>query len=106
MTKFPVFLACLFSLLSLDVSAQKPDTLVKKLDSLVIHEDSVGGKQKNDINPATYNDRTKITVKSYIILLVDDFKQDLTSPFRATGTDWIKTGGFATVLAGTALFID
>jgi membrane-associated PAP2 superfamily phosphatase len=39
-------------------------------------------------------------------LTADDIKQQVTSPFRATGSDWLKIGGFAAVTTGTILLAD
>ena len=86
--------------------AQVTDTLTKKLDSLVKKTDSVGGKQVNNINPETYNENTKITVHTYLILLADDIKQQVTSPLRATGSDWLKIGAFGLFTTGVVLFVD
>lgn len=87
-------------------AAQQKDTLTKKLDSLGKQTDSTGGKQKNNINPAFYNENTRITPHVYLILVADDIKQQVTSPFRATGSDWAKIGAFAAVTTGTILFAD
>ena len=86
--------------------AQQKDTLIKKLDSLTKKTDSVGAKQKNVIAPAAYNEITKITPKVYFTLLISDIKQQWTAPFRATGSDWLKIGGFAVVTTAVALFAD
>src|SRR4029079_3044135 len=76
------------------------DTLVKKLDSLSLHKDSV---QKNNINPEAYNQFTRFTPETYFILLADDFKQAFTKPFHMKGKDWRNLGIFAasTVLLST-----
>jgi len=89
--------ALLFSLKSI---AQKPDTLIKKLDSLSIHKDSI---QKNNISSGAYNEFTRFTPKTYFILLADDFKQAFTKPFHMKGKDWRNLGIFAasTVLLST-----
>ena len=73
-------------------SAQQKDTLTKKLDSLARNPDSTGGKQKNKVSPSFYNENTRITPHVYIELVADDIKQQVTSPFRATGSDWLKIG--------------
>jgi membrane-associated phospholipid phosphatase len=86
--------------------AQQKDTLIKKLDSASKKTDSVGGKQKNDINPETYNENTKITPHVYLVLVADDIKQQVTSPFRATSSDWLKIGGFGLLTTGCMLFLD
>src|ERR1700676_4102827 len=86
--------------------AQQKDTLIKKLDSLSKKTDSVGAKQKNEINPEAYNENTKITPHTYLVLVWDDFKQQVTSPFRATSSDWLKIGGFGLVTTACVLFAD
>lgn len=83
-----------FFVMSVSAFAQKPDTLIKKLDSLHIQTDSAG-KQKNNIAPEAYNEETKLTVPSYFILLGSDIKQAFTKPFHMTKKDWLNTGGFA-----------
>jgi hypothetical protein len=103
--RFTLF-ALLLLLISSLVSAQQKDSLVKKLDSLDKKKDSVGGKQKNNTNPAFYNENTKITAHVYIVLVTDDIKQQVTSPFRATNSDWLKIGAFGVLTTGTILFAD
>lgn len=66
----------------------------------------MGGKQKNKVSPLFYNENTRITAHVYLVLVADDIKQQVTSPFRATGSDWLKIGGFGMVTAGTILFAD
>src|ERR1700680_800648 len=86
--------------------AQQKDTLIKKLDSLSKKTDSVGAKQKNDVSPEAYNENTKITPHTYLVLVWDDFKQQVTSPFRATSSDWLKIGGFGLVTTACVLLAD
>jgi len=88
----------LFLVLSpLAVFGQKPDTLIKKLDSLNVRPDSVG-PQKNNINPGAYTVGTRIRATDYFILLADDFKQGITKPFHMKGKDWRNLG----IIAATA----
>jgi membrane-associated phospholipid phosphatase len=87
-------------------SGQQKDTLTKKLDSLVKNPDSSGGKQQNKIAPSYYNENTRITPRIYVLLTLDDIKQQWTSPFRATSKNWFQVGVFATLATGTALFLD
>jgi membrane-associated phospholipid phosphatase len=100
----------LFSLLLLLIpvlaSAQQKDTLTKKLDSLGKNTDSTGGKQKNITNPAFYNENTRITAHVYLVLVADDIKQQVTYPFRATSSDWLKIGAFGVATTATILFAD
>jgi membrane-associated phospholipid phosphatase len=98
--------ALLLILIPVLASAQQKDTLAKKLDSLGRKTDSVGGKQKNNISPSFYNENTKITAHVYLVLVADDMKQQVTSPLRATGSDWLKIGAFGVVTAGAILFAD
>lgn len=84
--------------------SQKPDTLIKKLDSLSKKTDSAGG-QNNNIRKAAYNENTKITLSSYFILLGSDLKQEVTAPFHLTRTDRIRVLKFALV-EGSLFFAD
>ncbi len=96
----------LISLIPVLASAQQKDSLARKLDSLGKQPDSTGAKQKNIINPAFYNENTKITAHVYLVLEADDIKQQVTSPFRATKNDWLKIGAFAVATTGAILFAD
>lgn len=86
--------------------SQQKDSLIKTLDSLTKKTDSTGGKQKNNTNVETYNENTKITAHVYFTLLIDDVKQQVTSPFRATASDWLKVGGFGLLTTTSVLFAD
>src|SRR5215213_8427412 len=77
--------------------AQEKDTLVKKLDSLSKLPDSVS------IRRESYNEQTKITGGTYLILLGNDFKQQFTAPFHIKGKDWVKVGSFVLVTGGVML---
>src|ERR1035437_4785795 len=79
--------------------SQQKDTLIKKLDSLSKKTDSAG-KQVNNTNPAAYNENTKITPKSYFVLLVSDLKQEFTKPFHMTKKDWLNFAKFAVIEVG------
>lgn len=83
--------------------SQKPDTLIKKLDSLSKKDDTV--KQKNDINPQAYNERTKLTARSYFILLGSNLKQQITGPFNTSKKSWKQVGVFA-LMTGALAFAD
>ena len=88
------------------IAQQKDTSLVKKLDSASKKTDSVGGKQKNDISGETYNENTKVTAHTYLILASNDIKQQVTAPFRATRTNWREIGAFGLVTTGFVLFLD
>lgn len=83
---------------------QKPDTLIRKLDSLSVKTDSAGS-QINNTDRAAYNENTQITPGVYFILLASDFKQQITKPFHMTGKDW-KALGLFTLGAGAMMFTD
>lgn len=93
-----------FMMLQVVVHSQKPDTLIKKLDSLNRKTDSAGG-QSNNINTTAYNENTKITFSSYFILLGSDLKQEVTAPFHLTRKDWSRVVEFA-VIEGGLFFAD
>lgn len=90
-------------LCSIPVFSQKPDMLIKKLDSLSITDSA--GSQVNNTNKAACNENTKITAGVYFLLLGSDFKQQLTKPFHMTGKDWGKLGIF-TLGTGALMFAD
>jgi hypothetical protein len=87
------------SLISFKGFSQQTDTLIKKLDSLSQKTDSAG-KQLNNTTEAAYNDQTKITFKTYFILLGSDLKQTFTKPFHMTRKDW---GKFGTIVVATGI---
>jgi membrane-associated phospholipid phosphatase len=78
--------------------AQEKDTLVKKLDSLSKLPDTTPNVRRE-----SYNEVTKITGKTYLVLLGNDFKQQFTAPFHLKGKDWAKVGGFAALTGGVML---
>lgn len=80
--------------------AQK-DTLVKKLDSLSVKE-TKEEKKNNNISPSAYNDSTKFTLHNYFVLLGNDFKQQVTSPFHTAKKQWGKVVLFGAVAGGLA----
>ncbi len=99
-----IFFILLVSMLSVNGFGQVKDTLIKKLDSLSKKTDSAGGQQ-NNTSAAAYNEQTKITFKSYFILLGSNLKQEFTKPFHMTHKDWGKFGIIA-VTAGALSFAD
>lgn len=96
-----LLLPILIILYSSIATAQVPkaDTLVKKLDSLARKTDSAG-TQVNNINPAAYNDVTKLNGRTYFILLGSNIKQTFTKPFHMRKRDWKHLGIFAAAAVG------
>ena len=94
----------LLSLISFNSFGQQTDTLIKKLDSLSKKTDSAG-KQLNNTTEAAYNEQTKITFKTYFILLGSTLKQEFTKPFHMNRREWGQLGLF-TVATGALLFTD
>ena len=85
---------------------QQKDTLIKKLDSLSIKSDSLkNGVNNNNINPAAYNENTQLDLRTYFILLGNDFKQQLTLPFHTKRKDIVRLAEFGLLVTGAA-FID
>jgi membrane-associated phospholipid phosphatase len=82
--------------------SQQTDSLVKKLDSLNIQQDTLKSPKQNDINREAY-EGVKLDFRTYCTLLRDDFKQQLTKPFHTKGKDWLKVGGFALVTGAVSL---
>ncbi|RYD91191.1 MAG: hypothetical protein EOP50_14710, partial [Sphingobacteriales bacterium] len=79
--------------------AQGTDTLLHKLDSLSKKTDSAD-QQINNTAPGAYNEQTKLTLKTYFVLLGSDIKQAFTKPFHMKGRDWRV---FAEYAGATAL---
>ena len=94
----------LLSLLSFNGFSQQADTLIKKLDSLSKKTDSAG-KQINNTTEAAYNAQTKITFKTYFILLGSTLKQEFTKPLHMNKKEWGQLGVF-TLATGALLFAD
>jgi membrane-associated phospholipid phosphatase len=86
--------------LPLAALSQEKDILTRKLDSLSIKATESG--QENNIDPAGFQ-HAKLGVGTYVTLLKDDFKQDLTLPFHTKGKDWLKVAGFALATGAVAL---
>lgn len=80
--------------------SQQVDTLIKKLDSLQLKKDSIGKPQLNNITPEAYNEDTKLTPSSYLILIGSDLKQAFTKPFHMKKKDWLNLGGFVLLECG------
>lgn len=99
-----IALVIFLSLISFTGYSQKTDTLIKKLDSLSIKADSAG-KQINNTTEAAYNAQTKITFKTYFILLGSTLKQEFTKPFHMNRREWGQLGMF-TLATGALLFAD
>src|SRR6476661_7775777 len=83
--------------------AQNTDTLIHKLDSLDKKQDTI--KPVINIEPEAYNDETKLTLKSYFLLLGSDIKQEFTKPFHMKKKDWGNFAKYALV-AGALSFAD
>ncbi len=77
--------------------SQQTDSLINKLDSLKLQTDTTG--QRNLVEPAFYDERTKVNAKVFGILLLDDFKQQALSPLNINKKGWL-TGA---ALVGTTI---
>jgi membrane-associated phospholipid phosphatase len=82
--------ACLFT--CIQVNAQQPDTLIKKLDSLRTTGDTA--KQVNNTEKWAFTDNTNINLTSYLILMGSNLKQSFTKPFHMKPKDWANLGKF------------
>lgn len=95
------FSACLIGTLlffSLSGLSQQTNSLINKLDSLKQKTDTTG--QLNLVEPAFYNEKTRITPKVFGILLIDDFKQQALSPFHVNKKGWLQGAAFAVGVFG------
>ncbi len=66
--------------------AQKPDTLIRKLDSLQKVTDTTG-KQINNTVPSAFTENTAITPTAYFVLLWSNTKQAFAAPFHLQKRD-------------------
>jgi membrane-associated phospholipid phosphatase len=79
---------------------QKTDSLIKKLDSVSKVDSDTGKNGHNDISQENYNEVTKLTGKTYMILLVSDVKQEFSAPFHIKQKDYWKVGTFVLITGG------
>ena len=80
--------------------AQQKDTLVKKLDSLSKEEHDLKRNPTDSIRQEHYNDTTKLSFRTYFILLGNNLKQQVSAPFHLKGRDWGKVAKFGLLTAG------
>ena len=97
---FIIFILSLFLMIPVCSYTQQVDTLIKKLDSLQLKKDSIGKPQLNNITPEAYNENTKLTPSSYLILIGSDLKQAFTKPFHMKKKDWLNAGAFVVLEFG------
>jgi membrane-associated phospholipid phosphatase len=90
----------LFSLLPFIALAQQKTTLVKKLDSLNKVEHDLKRNPTDSIRQEDYNDTTKLSLRTYFILLGNNLKQQVSAPFHLKGKDWGKVATFGLLTAG------
>src|SRR6476620_2701705 len=95
-----VIIAFTFPFLSI---GQNTDSLIHKLDSLDKKQDTI--KPVINIEHEAYNDETKLTLKSYFLLLGSDIKKEFTKPFHMKKKDWGNFAKYALV-AGALSFAD
>jgi membrane-associated phospholipid phosphatase len=84
---------------------QKTDSLIKKLDSTSKVQSDTAKNRHNNISQENYNQVTKLTGKTYAILLASDLKQEVTAPFHIKSKDLPKIGAFF-LITGTLMTID
>lgn len=77
--------------------SQQTDSLTNKLDSLKRQTDTTG--QRNLVEPAFYDEKTRVTPKVWSILLMNDFKQQALSPLDINNKRAWLTG--ATLVGAT-----
>src|SRR5690242_3663682 len=84
--------------------SQKTDSLVKKLDSASRVVPDTAKNRNNNISQSNYNEVTKLTAKSYFILLGSNLKQEITAPFHIKSKDLPKIGAFL-VITGSLMLV-
>lgn len=94
------FIAVVIALLPVIGFSQRTDTVINKLDSLKKQTDTTGSV--NLIEPAFYDEKTKVNAKVFGTLLLDDFKQQALSPLDVNNRKAWLTGA---ALVGTTIGI-
>lgn len=94
--------AAIIGLLPAVSYSQKPDSVITKLDSLKKQTDTT--KQKNLIEPAFYDEKTKINARVFTTLLLDDFKQEALSPLDIHGRGWVTGATLVGATIGLSFF--
>jgi len=74
--------------------AQQKDTLIKKLDSTNKVQPDTSKNRHNDIQQENYNEVTKLTARTYFLLLASDIKQQFSAPFHIKQKDYSKLAIF------------
>jgi len=74
--------------------AQQKDTLIKKLDSTSKVQPDTSKNRHNDIGQENYNEVTKLTARTYFLLLASDIKQQFSAPFHIKQKDYSKIALF------------
>lgn len=97
------FISVLIGLLPVPGVCQKTDSLINKLDSLKQQTDTTG--QRNLVQLAFYNERTKVNAKVFGILLLDDFKQQALSPLNINKKGWLTGAALVGTTVGLS-FLD
>lgn len=99
-----LFISAFVALFAVNGMAQKPDTLIRKLDSLQKSTDTTG-KQINNTNREEFTESTQLTLPGYFILLGSNMKQSFTKPFHMKKKDWGNMLKF-TLLEAALYFAD
>ncbi len=93
--KFRLGLIALLTLFYFTAFCQQKDTLIKKLDSASKLEPDTSKNRHNDISQENYNEVTKLTARTYFLLLASDIKQQFSAPFHIKQKDYSKIAVFA-----------
>src|SRR3954468_1182568 len=83
--------------------SQQQDSLINRLDSLKKQTDTTG--QHNLVEPAFYDERTRLNARVFTTLLLDDFKQQALSPLDINKKGW-KVGASLVAATVAISFID
>jgi len=85
---------CLLMTIPIVGVAQQKDTLIKKLDSTSKVQPDTSKNRHNDIGQENYNEVTKLTARTYFLLLASDIKQQFSAPFHIKQKDYSKIALF------------
>src|SRR5689334_22099965 len=95
-----LLLLCLVGCYPTLVFCQQKDTLIKKLDSASKVQSDTSKNGHNNITQENYNEVTKLTGRTYFLLLASDVKQGFSAPFHIKQKDYPYIAVFAAATGG------
>jgi membrane-associated phospholipid phosphatase len=98
-----LLLLFLFGSVPVLIFCQQKDTLIKKLDSASRVQSDTSKNGHNNISQENYNEVTKLTARTYFLLLASDVKQQFSAPFHIKKKDYAGIAIFVAATGGLIL---